>query len=200
MPAGLPGSSVAENSANPSAGAFVIFDPLSGPKGSPFDTPGTIHASTGCMCNGIGMQSQPVINILQGEADAPAAIERAGYDDDQVPGTERDGAGTQNVVNSEILYLGGGRTVLVAGRDAPGEAGVDPYTAGIAIVGAGNGAPRDGGAGPAFTGFNMKMVTATAQVDNGDAVEAGWPNRSGVTIESGESVFGVNSVTIGAAS
>ena len=69
MPAGLPGSTSAQNLANPSAGQAVLFDLLSGPKGSPFDRdvqvpylgspggagfPASGNASTGALSNGIG--------------------------------------------------------------------------------------------------------------------------------------------------
>jgi hypothetical protein len=198
MPAGLPGSSAAENAANPSAGAFIIMDPLSGPKGSPLDTPGTVHASTGCMCNGIGMESQANYINAVSNPNFPDPINQAGFDDDYIPGTERDGAGTENVVNSNMMYIGGGRSELVAGTGADGNGAPanslvsvpDPYTAGILILGAGNGASRDAGAGPAFTGFPMKMVTAIAQVVNGADIEAGFANRTGLTMEAGESAFG----------
>jgi hypothetical protein len=59
-----------------------------------------------------------------------------------------------------------------------------------AILAFGNGASRDAGAGPAFTGFAMKTVTATATVANGAVVELGFTNRSGRSITNGQSVFG----------
>ena len=80
------------------------------------------------------------------------------------------------------MYIGGGRS------DAAGAP--NPYTAGFGIGGAGQGGSRDGGAGPAFTGFLNKTVTAVATVANGAVVETGWVNRSGVSITSGQSVFG----------
>ena len=99
--------------------------------------------------------------------------------------------GTQNNVDSNYMYIGGGRSIMVAGSPPAGEAGANPYTAGIEILGAGNGASRDAGAGPAFTGFAMKMVTAAGDaIDNGDVVETGWTNRSGETINTDDSVFG----------
>ena len=187
MPASLPGSTLAQNQGNPSAGAFVIFCPLSGPKGSPLDQAGSDTPSTGALCTGIGNQSLPVIRPVAGEANAAAAIRRAGYDDDQTPGTERAGAGTKNTVNSTMMYIGGGK----CNAASQGIAAPVPYTAGIEIQGAGNGASRDGGVGPTvFTGFAMKMVTATATVANGAVVETGWVNRSGESISSGDSVFG----------
>ena len=179
MPAGLPGSTAAENAANPSAGAFVIFDALSGPKGSPFDRATSIHASTGALSTGIGFGTKPVIEV---EASDPVgttvaqAIRRAGFNDDQGPDT---GA------NSTRTYIGGGRSVITNGLSVP-----SPYTAGFQICGAGEGGSRDGGAGPAFTGFPTKMVTAVGSVANGAAIEAGFTNRSGLTITVGQSVHG----------
>jgi glyoxylate carboligase len=64
------------------------------------------------------------------------------------------------------------------------------YTAGVAIAGAGNGGSRDGGAGPAFTGFPMKMVTAAGAVAIGAVVEAGFVNRANRALVANESVFG----------
>jgi hypothetical protein len=83
------------------------------------------------------------------------------------------------------MYIGGGKSVITNGLSVP-----TPYTAGISILEAGNGGSRDAGAGPAFTGFQMKMVTATGTVANAGVVETGWVNRSGVTITTGQSIFG----------
>jgi hypothetical protein len=186
MPAGLPGSTAAQNAANPTAGPFVIFDPLSGPKGSPLDNDHAGNASTGALCTGIGCTTLPVINVLAGEANAAAAIDRAGHDDDQQPGAQTVGSGVKNTVNSTMMYIGGGR----CNATDNGYAEPVPYTAGVLILGAGNGGSRDAGAGPAFTGFALKMVTATGAVTNGSVIETGWANRSGVTLAAGQSVYG----------
>jgi hypothetical protein len=189
MPAGLPGSTNTENLANPSAGAFVIMCPLSGPKGSPLDNDSAGKVSTGGLCNGIGMESQAnYINAASANFVKP--IEEAGFDDEAIPGTERIGAGTPGTVNSNMMYIGGGRSVMVAGAPPAGEAGCDPYTAGVMILGAGNGSSRDAGAGPAFTGFPMEMVTSVAEVANGVDIEAGFKNRTGLTMPAGTSAFG----------
>jgi hypothetical protein len=192
MPAGLPGSTVAENNANPSAGAFVIFCPLSGPKGSPLSDgvtgrPRSIHNSTGGLCNGIGLQPQPQIG--------PAGIP-PNWVDDQIPGTVTVGAAAsgfgvanslaKNDVHSAMMFIGGGRCVATEN----GIAAPDPYTAGISLLGAGEGGNRDAGAGPAFTGFDMKMVTAAADIANGDVIETGWVNRSGAELPTGYSSHG----------
>jgi hypothetical protein len=55
---------------------------------------------------------------------------------------------------------------------------------------AGQGGARDAGAGPAFQGFRTKTVTATGTVANAGVVETGFVNRSGVSITTGQSVFG----------
>lgn len=186
MPAGLPGTAAATNTGgNPSAGAFVIMCPLSGPKGSPFDKDVSSNASTGALSTGIGFGSPPIIGLT-----APASIKEAGFSDDYVPGVTKP-AGTSSS-DSTYMYIGGGKS------DALGAP--VPYTAGFALAGAGNGASRDGGAGPAYTGFPMKMVTATGTAANGAAVESGFTNRSGVSLSTGQSVFGSNTTQNAAAS
>lgn len=174
MPAGLPGTSFADNFGNPQNGRFVIFDALSGPKGSPFDNDGDPpnNCSTGGLSTGIGFGSPPIIGLT-----APDSIKAAGFNDDYVPGvTKPDGNAS---ANSSIMYIGGGRS------NADGTP--NPYTAGFGICGAGNGGSRDSGAD---TGFGLKMVTATGAVANGAAVEAGFVNRSGAALVTGQSVFG----------
>lgn len=179
MPAALPGDSNANNTgANPSAGRFVIFDLLSGPKGSPFDkdratAPLATYASTGALSTGIGFGCQHIIGPV-----APQSIKDAGFTDDYTPGvTKPDGTAA---ANSTLMYIGGGKSNALG---AP-----VPYVAGFGIGGAGNGGSRDAGAGPAFTGFLEKMVTGAAA--NGAAIEAGWINRSGVATLAGQSAFG----------
>jgi len=184
MPAGLPGTSYADNFGNPQDGRFVIFDALSGPKDSPFDmdidpvTGDPNNTSTGALSTGIGFGSPPIIGLT-----APDSIKAAGFTDAYVPGvTKPDGTAS---ANSSIMYIGGGRS---------DEFGVsDPYTAGWGICGAGNGGSRDSGAN---TGFGLQMVTATGAVANGAAVEAGFVNRSGVALTTGQSVFGSASVAM----
>jgi hypothetical protein len=193
MPASLPGATLAENLANPSAGKAVLYSLLSGPKGSPLDrdvqvpylgTPGTPgypasgNASTGGLSNGLGFGPNLVIGLT-----APASIVAAGYSDDYTLGvTKPDGTAS---ANSTLMYIGGGRS------NPDGTA--LPYTAGFGIGGAGNGGSRDAGAGPAFTGFLGKIVTAAAGVANGAVVETGWVNRSGVSLVTGQSTLGLAS-------
>lgn len=187
MPAGLPGDTLANNLANPNAGSFVIMDSLSGPKGSPLDydkdfslagTPARGGCSTGALATGIGFGSPPL--LPPGSLVPPMG----NFDDDYTVGLTRpDGTPSPN---STIMYIGGGKCT----KNVDGLAPPVPYTAGFAMSCAGQGGSRDAGAGPAFTGFALKSVTAAADVAPGAAVEAGWVNRSGLTVPTGYSVFG----------
>jgi hypothetical protein len=157
------------------------MDALSGPRGSPFDrdTTGGVsaQASTGAMSTGIGYGNNVLLGLIPGLLNADS-IERQGFNDDQ--------DATRAFTNSTIMYIGGGKcTATVNGTPPP-----VPYTAGFLPLAAGNGGSRDAGAGPAFTGFTQKMVTAIAQVINSGVVETGWLNRTGVTIEATQSVLG----------
>ena len=176
MPAALPGDTSANNTgANPSAGRFVIFDLLSGPKGSPKDKDQAGNASTGALSTGLGFGGGHIVGVT-----APASIQAAGFTDDYTPGvTKPDGTAS---ANSTLMYIGGGKSNNLG---AP-----VPYVAGFGIGGAGNGGSRDAGAGPAFTGFNEKMLTATGGVANGAAIEAGFVNRTGLAMLIGQSAFG----------
>ena len=209
MPAGLPGSTYAQNQANPSLGQFVIFDPLSGPKGSALDgmtfgawdattrLPATTKnnlVGTGALSTGIGIGENDIISInksTQPQTTA-GAIFQAGFEDNLIPGekvTTRTGPPpvvTAQAADSSMMYIGGGKCTANVNGIAPAV----PYTAGIQLLGAGNGGSRDAGAGPVFTGFGMKMVTAVASVAVGAVVETGFVNRSIRQIETGESIFG----------
>jgi hypothetical protein len=137
------------------------------------------------MCTGIGFgcnAGNAYINVFNGAKNAPDALRLSGFTDDQ-----GDGAGA---ANSTIIYIGGGRSVMVSQAPPAGQAGCNPYTAGFVPGNAGNGGSRDGGAGPAFTCFTGKWVTAVGAVANGAVVETGFVNRSGVTIAATDSVFG----------
>jgi hypothetical protein len=178
MPAALPGSTPAQNAANPSLGAAVLFDALSGPKGSPFDKDMSGNASTGALQTGIGFGQSM---LLQSDQIVPGM---GNFDDDCEVGVDKPDLTAST--NSTLCYIGGGRSNANSG----GSAAPNPYTAGFGLCGAGNGGSRDGGAGPAFTGFHIKTVTATGTVANGAVVETGWVNRSGVSLVAGQSVFG----------
>lgn len=204
MPAALPGSTAEDNGDNnPSAGRFVIFDPLSGPKGSPLDEDADGNASTGALQTGIGFGSQ-VIGAQ--DASAPVGIFKSGFNDNGIPGEvptysapPPNGVVSSNAIDSTRMYIGGGRTASTGatlGRPFP----PDPYTAGIAICGAGQGASRDGGGSAPHTGFPLKAVTASGAVSAGAAIEAGWENRSGVAMVSGQSSHGASTTELAAAS
>ena len=98
MAASLPGSTTAENAANPSAGNFVLFDLLSGPKGSAlggrtlawdannhptYAVDGT-NVSTGGLSTGIGFGASLIIGPT-----APQSIKDAGFTDNYVPGASK---------------------------------------------------------------------------------------------------------------
>lgn len=198
MPASLPGSTLVENLANPSAGAKVLLCPLSGPKGSPLDNDKQVNivtgavtasgnCSTGALQTGIGFGSPPIFGAgaLFTAGGSVLGFDGGNFTDDYIPGQSN--PASTDTMDSTYMYLGGGRCAANSG----GSAAPSPYTSGMTpICGAGNGGSRDAGAGPAFTGFALKTVTATGAVANGAAVETGWVNRSGVALVSGDTVFG----------
>lgn len=187
MPASLPGATLAQNQGNPSQGGTVLYDPLSGPKGSPLDRDQAGNCSTGALCTGIGFGARNIIGLT-----APASITAAGFNDDYAPGSRGVTYGAQNTVLSRFMYIGGGRMVTnpVAADKFSVPFSPSEYTAGILIGLAGNGGSRDAGAGPAFTPFAAKMVTAAAGVAIGGVIETGFVNRSPRALVTGESVFG----------
>jgi hypothetical protein len=217
MPAGLPGDSAANNLANPTLGRAIVFDPLSGPKGAPLDFDSykqtltgpvaitATRASTGALSTGIGFGPGVLIGLT-----APASIYAAGYNDNSVPGDKNvtyapappNGVVTATQVDSTYMYIGGGRSIAnVVSPDKFTKPFVpSPYTAGVELFAAGNGGSRDAGAGPAFTGFATRMVTATGAVANGAAVEAGSVNRTGVAMVTGQSTFGSSTAAAAAPS
>ena len=187
MPASLPGDTKANNTgANPSAGQPVTYDLISGPKGSPMDKDTTGIASTGALCTGIGYGSEVLIGLT-----APASIKAAGFTDDYKPGIST--PLPADAADSRYMYIGGGRSKTSGAplyNNPAGVAGTNPYTAGFGIGAAGAGGSRDAGAGPAFTGFGLKMVTAAGAVATGAAIEAGFVNRVGAALVTGQSSFG----------
>jgi hypothetical protein len=196
MPAGLPGATPVQNAANPSTGTPVIFDLISGPKGSPKDNDkdyatGTgvanANASTGGLSTGIGFglnvgpQGVPNVQITSGPT--------YNFTDDYTPGITKP---DRTAGDGTMMYIGGGKSDA-AGKTTTDPAGLSrnvPYTAGFGIGAAGGGGSRDAGAGPAFTGFTMKMVTAAADVAAAGVIETGFTNRSGLTIPLGMNQFG----------
>jgi hypothetical protein len=206
MPASLPGSTDVQNQGNPNLGHAVAFSPFSGPKGSPFDArkyPPTIYQpklsdvvadplnlSTGALSTGIGFG---VDARLAGTADLFNPTSKPptyGVLDDSTPGiTLPNGVAATTAI---LLAIGGGKSVITAGPGTDWSRGTSapvPYVA-QPLLAAGNGGSRDAGAGPAFTGFGAKVVTATAPVANAAVIETGFTNRSGVTIPTGLSQFG----------
>lgn len=203
--------------ANPSAGKTVLMDPFSGPKGSPFDAkrfnPTTLlkeadptNYSTGALNTGIGfgLGVGPVVNVSPGTAPATAAqaLDDRGFTDDYTPGLSMPAstAAVPVLATTAILTaIGGGKSVITPG---PGNTGlgvstVSPYAAqpllafgtGVAPFTAA-GSSRDAGAGPAFTGFPLKAVTAAGAVADGAAIETGFVNRTGKAMVATESAFG----------
>lgn len=190
MPAFNAGGTAASN---PSAGAFVLMSPFSGPKNSPLDARtitgwsggmptyanDAANLSTGALNTGIGFGATHIIGPT-----APQSIKDAGFTDDYTPGVST--PVPASAASSIYVAIGGGKSTKAENGIAP----TVPYTAGFGLLGFGNGGARDAGAGPAFTGFEAKMVTATGTVANGAAIETGFVNRSGISVVSGQSAFG----------
>ena len=171
----------------------VLMHAFSGPSGSPLDArkiaswsagapvyaADATNYSTGALCTGIGFNGNHIL--------APGTVKASGlgnFTDDYTPGiTMPDGTTAASL--AVLTTIGGGKSLA---NGTP-----DPYVA-QGLLGFGNGASRDAGAGPAFTGFVEKMVTATGAVAEGAAIEAGWINRLGRALVTGESGFGSNNV------
>jgi hypothetical protein len=181
-----------------SAGAkAVLMSPFSGPTNSPFDARvisswpvdndnvpvyanDPTNTSTGALNTGIGfgIGSLNVVNPT-----APQSIKDAGFTDDYTPGvTLPSGVAATTAV---LTAIGGGKS----GAAADGIAPTVPYVA-QPLLGFGNGGSRDAGAGPAFTGFGSKMVTAAGAVATGAVIETGFVNRTSRALVTGESAFG----------
>lgn len=228
MPASLPGSTQAQNQGNPTLGSMVLFDAASGPKNSPFDAAkidyatvppnnrpagwtalniplkvnDPLNCSTGGLSTGVGFGSPPIIN----EAAVGGRFKGPGFTDDYKPGIST--LVPADSTNARFLYVGGGKSAIVNGTGPNGNGYPPgwftsqpvPYVAGFGIGAAGNGGSRDAGAGPVFTAFPLKSVTAVGVVANGAAVEAGWTNRSGVSVPIGSSVFASGTAALAALS
>jgi hypothetical protein len=166
---------------NPSTGSTVIMSPFSGPKGSPFDKDTGTNYSTGALCTGIGFGLKTVFN-----GPSPTGLQLRGFNYHYVPGVTMPD-GVTAATDARLLAIGGGRSNANVNGIAP----TNPYVA-QPILAWGNGGSRDGGVGPAFTGFGLYSVSATAAVAVGAAVEAGYINRSLSALAIGQSVFGSN--------
>lgn len=171
MPASAMGAAQPNN-------AFVIMNPFSGPTGSPFDNDEAGNLSTGALCTGIGFGANHLISPT-----APQSIIDGGFTDDYTPGTTLPG-GTA-ATTAILTCIGGGKSTAAVDGIAP----TVPYNV-QPLLGFGNGGSRNAGAGPIFTGFATKTVTATGSVANGAAIETGWTNRTGTTMITGQSAFG----------
>ena len=168
--------------------------------------------STGALNTGIGfgLQAGPVINVAQGTSPATAAqaLKDRGFTDDYQPGLSMPASTAAIPVlatTAVLTAIGGGKSSLVNGTGPNGNgtpAGTTvsvpaPYVA-QPLLGFGTnvapytgpGASRDAGAGPAFTGFGMKAVTAAGAVAEGAAIETGFLNRTGAAMIATQSAFG----------
>lgn len=175
--------------ANPSAGKPVLMNPFSGPSGSPFDaniinpttgvkTKDATNLSTGALNTGIGFGQAVLV-----PPPAVPGIKNAGFNDDYTPGVTLPNGNA--ATDARLTAIGGGASQ----KATNGIAATTPYAA-QPLLGFGNGGSRDAGAGPAFTGFAVKMVTAAAGVAAGAVVEAGFTNRTGQAMTTGQSTFG----------
>jgi hypothetical protein len=230
MPASLPGSTLAQNQANPTLGRLVIFDALSGPKASPFDaskidyatTPPAgipagwtalrvplkvndpLNLSTGGLSTGVGFGSPLVIAPASrdGVDNAVYGEHLAGFTDDYKPGIST--PVPADASNSRFMYIGGGKSVIANGTGPNGNG----YPAGWYtsqplpyVAGFGIAAAGQGGARESgAVGFPMKTVTAPGVVAIGGVVETGYVNRSGVALVNNQSVVGVGTTALAAPS
>jgi len=157
------------------------------------------NVSTGGLSTGIGfgpnVKVAGIATNTLATLTAPFGSQESGFDDDETPGITMPNGTT--AVDGRLLSIGGGRSVVTPVKatdysNAPSSP--SPYIA-LPILAFGNGGSRDGGAGPIFTGFSIKVVTAAADVAAGAVIETGYNNRSGVTLKSGASQFGSNTTT-----
>jgi hypothetical protein len=182
------------------------MSPFSGPSGSPLDAkvaayydnlPGGTawsapvgdpnNLSTGALNTGIGFG----INDFDGfEDNQPGRVlPDQNFMYHYIPG-EFYPDGTTPAPDARFVAIGGGRSGPTDIETTPdGSAPPNPWND-QPLLAFGGGSSRDAGAGPAFTGFFMKLVTATAPVAVGSAVESGFINRTSYGVAAGKSVFG----------
>jgi hypothetical protein len=198
--------------ANPSLGMPVLMTPFGGPKNSPFDAqmwPSNVwppaagsrvndpnNVSTGGLSTGIGFGPNAKLPGIAAGTFLPApGNDQSGFTDDYTPGVTTPSGGV--AVDGRLLSIGGGKSVVTpvkAGDYSNAPSTPAPYIA-LPILAFGNGGSRDAGAGPVFTGFSIKLVTAAADIAAAAAIETGYQNRSGVTVKSGASQFGSNTTS-----
>jgi len=198
MPAGLPGSNNADNQGNPNKGQSVLFDPASGPKGSPFDHKvitswnyatgmpvlgvgsGDSVLSTGALSTGIGFglntEVPGGVDGVVGTGTTPVDLDSTGnFSSQYIPGTSLPSLAA--AADARLLYIGGGKSD-VAGVSTPRAvsqlcaAGGGRYLPSVVA-----GASRDGGTNQ---GFGTKLVIATGATAFGAAIVAGFTNRSSI--------------------
>lgn len=126
-------------------------------------------------------------------ANGPGAIN--GFSDDYIPGTTLPSGALATL--AILTAIGGGKSTTPTAASSYSAPTV-PYNV-QPLLDMGVGGSRDAGAGPAFTGFSMKLVTATSACAQGVAIEAGFVNRtapaaSGVQLLTGVSAFGSSTV------
>jgi len=205
-------------------GNSATLSPFSGPKGSPFDAKmypsngatyttvpvaNTADHSTGGLNTGIGFETtdngQLVAGIDTGNvivltsgttkgipANGPGSLN--GFSDEYQPGISLPSGAS--APDARLLAIGGGRSTANGTTVAQPPTVPNPYAV-QPLLDMGVGGARDAGAGPAFTGFGMKSVIATAGVAQGAAIETGWINRtapaaSGISLLTGKTAFGSN--------
>jgi hypothetical protein len=147
------------------------------------------NVSTGALATGIGFG--PAVG-MGGQIDGSAGISPQNV---RVPNVERTanfGQGYQPgltdtsgnaATDARFTAIGGGRSVITPGTGSDYSKGLSspsPYSA-VPIMAFGMGGSRDAGAGPAFTGFGMKVTLAAADVAFAGVIETGWVNRQGTS-------------------
>jgi hypothetical protein len=218
-----PGFATSPPVPNPADGKPVIMSPFSGPSGSPFDAkvyPTNVwppvlrsqvadptNVSTGALNTGIGIGLNCKVAYLDGATvwpttpggGVPIKSLESGFTILTTPGGNLPSQAL--AVDSRLMAIGGGRSVATpvkAGDYSHTLSSPNPYTAGYPLEGFGGGGSRDAGAGPAFTGFPLKLVNATGDTAPGGVLATGYVNRSGVTVKGQNCQFG-SSTTANAA-
>lgn len=199
-------------------GNSATLSPFSGPNGSPFDAKmypaGTVSPvpadlvdktddhSTGALSTGIGIETTDKGQLVAGmnqplySAAIPSSV--GSFIDSYEPGISLpSGTALDNTPVATGLYgavltaIGGGKSTAntVASPSVAAPYNVQP------LLDMGFGGSRDAGAGPAFTGFGMKIVTAVADVAQAGVIETGFINRtapaaSGIVLKTGYHAFG----------
>jgi hypothetical protein len=197
MPASLPGSDATDNAANPNKGQTVIFDPVSGPKGSPLDartisgwtfngvvgangmptySANATNASTGGLQTGLGfglaVGPAGILGVV-GTGTTPVDKDDTGnFSSQYIPGTSLPSLAA--AADARLLYIGGGLS------NASGVA-TPRAVSQLCCAGGGRylptavaGASRDAGGG---AGFGTKLVIAPSDIAFGAAIVAGHLNR-----------------------